>query len=146
MITLAHASASSTATPTRFFERWVDHASWTQWSPDAEWVTVEGPVQLGARGKLKPVGGPVVPFTITALEADREYTDSSKLFGATLVFQHLVEATATGSRLEVTVTVSGPLAKLWVAILGKGFAESAPADLDRLIALAENASVSSHSA
>lgn len=146
MITLAHATAESTLAPSRFFDRWVDHASWNEWSPDTEWVKLDGPVARGTRGTLKPSGGPRVRFVISALDRDSEYTDSSRFLGATLVFQHLVTATPTGSSLEVTVTIDGPLARVWAAVLGAGFAESAPADLARLVAIAEKEAVASHNA
>lgn len=35
---LAAAQAKSTAPPARFFDRWVDHDTWSEWSPDIELV------------------------------------------------------------------------------------------------------------
>jgi hypothetical protein len=64
-------------------------------------------------------------------------TDTSFMPGARLVFQHLVTGADRGSALGVTVEIGGPLARMWAAIMGKGFKESAQADLDRLVALVE---------
>jgi hypothetical protein len=137
MITIGAASASSTAPASGFFARWIDHATWGAWSPDTEWVRVDGPVGLGARGVIKPAGGPKTRFAITAFDPDHKYTDTSFLPGAALVFQHLVASGSAGTTLDVTVTVSGPFAWLWARILGAGFRESAQADLDRLVTLVE---------
>jgi hypothetical protein len=134
---LATGSASSTARPEAFFDRWVDHGTWSTWSPDTEWVRVDGPVRVGTRGVLKPKGGPKVRFVITACEPGREYTDTSLLPGARLVFQHRVERTPTGSELAVRVRMEGPLGGLWAKVMGAGFKESAQADLDRLVDLVE---------
>lgn len=129
--------ASSTASPEAFFARWVDHDTWSAWSPDTEWVRVDGPVRVGTRGVLKPAGGPKVKFVVSACDPGREYTDTSLLPGARLVFQHLVEPTATGSDLSVRVWMEGPLSGLWAKVMGAGFRESAQADLDLLVALVE---------
>lgn len=137
VIEIAAASAVSALPPAAFFARWVDHSTWAAWSPDTEWVHLNGAVAQGTTGTLKPKGGPRTAFTISTLVPDREYTDSSRFPGATLVFQHVAEPSAEGSTLEVCVTLDGPLAWLWARILGRGFRTSVPADLERLVALVE---------
>lgn len=135
---LGTADATSTAPASAFFARWTDHDSWSEWSPDTSWVRLHGPVAQGTRGVLKPVGGPRTTFAIDALTPDREYTDVSRFPGAVLRFQHLVAPRPDGgSDLHVSVTLSGPLAGLWAKVLGASFAQSVPADLERLVALAE---------
>ena len=137
MIQLGTASATSTASPAAYFERWIDHSTWGQWSPDTEWVRLDGPVARGTTGALKPTGGPKTRFTISAFEPDREYTDTSYLPGARIIFQHLVAAESGLTKLDIAVSISGPLAWLWARVMGTGFRESTQADLDRLIALVE---------
>lgn len=135
---LGSADASSTAPATAFFARWTDHDTWAEWSPDTSWVRLQGPVAQGARGVLKPVGGPRTTFVIDALVTDREYTDVSRFPGAVLRFQHLVAPRSDGgSDLRVSVTLTGLLAGVWAKVLRPSFAESVPADLERLVALAE---------
>jgi hypothetical protein len=136
-ITLGTASATSTAPAAGFFARWIHHDSWGEWSPDTEWVRLDGPVALGATGVIKPTGGPKTRFTISALEPDHEYTDTSFLPGAKLVFQHLVTERSGRTELDVAVSMTGPLAWLWARVMGGGFRESTKADLDRLVALVE---------
>ena len=89
---------------------------------------------------FKPKGGPKVPFVIERLVAGREFVDVSKLFGARLTFSHLVEEhPGGGCDLDVAVSITGPLGWLWKAVLGKGLAASIQPDLDRLVAVAEQA-------
>lgn len=137
MMELGRGQATSTATPAAFFARWIDHDTWPQWSPDTEWVRLDGPVEVGARGVLKPKGGPKAKFVISACSPDREYTDTTRLPGARLVFRHTVEPAALGCELHVQVTMDGPLAFVWSKIMGGGFRESAQRDLDRLVAIVE---------
>ncbi len=137
MIELASATRASTAAPSEYFARWVDHDSWPEWSPDTEWARVEGPIRAGARGVLKPVGGPKTKFTISECETDRVYTDVSTLPGVALTFRHTVEPDASGSILTARVWLTGPLAWLWARTAFSGFSSSVPEDLDRLVALVE---------
>jgi hypothetical protein len=137
MIELGSGHATSTAPPPAFFARWIDHDGWRAWSPDTEWARLDGPVRLGARGVLKPRGGPKVTFTISALEPDHRYTDTSVFPGARLVFEHTVVGVGDHTEVRALVTLTGPLSRVWAAILGKGFRESVQADLDRLVLMVE---------
>jgi Polyketide cyclase / dehydrase and lipid transport len=138
MTTIGTARATSTAAPAAFFQRWADMATWPQWNLDTEWVRLDGPFAAGSTGRLKPKGGPTVRFVIERLVDGREFVDVSKLFGARLTFAHLVtEHPDGGCTVEVTVTMTGSLRRVWSAILGKGLAASLQPDLDRLAATAE---------
>ena len=140
MIILASARRRSTAEPTAYFAKWVDHDNWSEWSPDTEWVELEGPVEVGVRGVLKPVGGPKTAFVVAECTPDRVYTDVSRLPGARLTFRHAVAPAAGGSELHVEVTLEGPLAWLWARSVFRHFPDSVPQDLDRIIAVVERRS------
>ncbi|MGC9154882.1 MAG: SRPBCC family protein [Ferrimicrobium sp.] len=139
MIEITRASANSKAQPSAIFARWADHATWSEWDTDTEWVRLMGPVATGTRGVMKSKGAPKIKFFISACVPDREYADTTKLFGATLVFAHWVQPNADGggSRLDVAVNIEGPFAFVWARILGRGFKRSVAASLDRLVALVE---------
>jgi uncharacterized membrane protein len=139
MITLGTAQITSTAPPDAFFERWADMATWPEWNTDTEWVRLDGPFRAGAKGELKPKGAPKVPFRVTALVPGKEFTDVSSLLGARLTFHHEVSSTPEGAtRVDVTVTLRGPLARIWNLALGKNIAAALQPDLDRLKARAES--------
>lgn len=136
-IPIAAAQAESTAPPSYFFARWADMATWPVWNTDTEWVRLDGPFATGSTGQLKPKGGPKVRFTVSEL-TDRSFVDVSRLVGARLTFEHAIDSTpAGGSAVRVAISISGPLARVWNAILGKGLRSSVQADLDRLVATAE---------
>jgi hypothetical protein len=137
MTTLGSATRISTAAPAAFFARWGDMATWPEWNADTEWVRLDGPFTAGSTGVLKPKGGPKTKFVITEL-TDQVFTDVSLLMGARLTFHHTVAPTADGgTEVSVTVTLTGPLARLWNAILGKGIATSLDRDLAALVRTAE---------
>jgi hypothetical protein len=137
MTTIAQAHITSASAPAAFFARWADTATWPQWNADTEWVRLDGPFAQGATGVLKPRGGPKVRFEVAVLVPGREFTDVSRLLGARLTFRHLVAQEAAGTRVDVEVTLTGPLAPLWNLVLGKGVKASLQDDLDRLAAAAE---------
>lgn len=137
MHSLASATRTSSAPPSAFYSRWIDHDSWSEWSPDTEWVRLDGAVRQGARGILKPKGGPRVSFVVAEVETDRVYTDVTRMPGTRLTFRHTVEPVGSGSRVTAEVTLEGPLSWLWARTAFSGFATSVPEDLDRLVALVE---------
>lgn len=135
-MTIATASATSTAPASAFFARWADMATWPEWNTDTAWVSLDGEFVEGATGTLKPRGGPQVSFTVERL-TDREFVDVSRMPGGRVTFAHHIEATPAGTRIDVTVAIDGPLGFVWRAILGGGFRAGLQADLDRLVATAE---------
>ena len=142
MRTIATAHLTSDLPPQAFFDRWADMTTWPQWNTDTEWVRLDGPFRTGATGKLKPKGGPVTRFIVTSLVPGREFTDVSLLLGARLTFQHLVAVDAGGlTTVTVRVTLAGPLAFFWNAVLGKDIATGLSDDLARLEAAARTAEV-----
>jgi hypothetical protein len=137
MMTLGTAHTASTSAPAAFFARWADMATWPEWNADTEWVRLDGPFAAGSTGVLKPKGGPKTKFVIAEL-TDTEFVDVSRLFGARLTFHHVVETTPDGgSRVNVTVTLGGPLSRVWNLILGKGIKATLQRDLDGLKTVAE---------
>ena len=136
MTVIASASATSTAPVSTFFARWADMDSWPEWNTDTEWVHLDGPFAAGATGTLKPKGGPRVRFEVTRLD-DEHFVDVSRMPGGRVTFAHRIAATDAGTRVEVTVSVDGPLGALWRRILGDGFRGSLQPDLDALVATAE---------
>ena len=134
MITVASAHVSSATAPEAFFARWADMATWPEWNADTEWVRLDGPFAEGSTGQLKPKGGPKVRFVIERLVPGREFVDVSLLFGARLVFDHQVTSLPGGGcEIDVTVTLSGPLSRVWNLLLGNGFRKSAQPDLESLV-------------
>ncbi|RZU52646.1 hypothetical protein EV385_4520 [Krasilnikovia cinnamomea] len=140
MKTIATATITTDVPAQAFFERWADTATWPQWNTDTDWVRLDGPLRTGATGRLKPKGGPATRFVVTSLVPGRELTDVSLLLGARLTFQHLVSTDSSGqTTVSVRVTITGPLAFLWTAVLGKGIANALNGDLIRLEAAARTA-------
>jgi len=138
MTTLCTASAVSSAPPTAFFARWEDMDTWPEWDEAVAWTRLDGPFVAGTTGVLKPLRGPKVSFVIETLEPGTEFTDVSSMPGAELRIRHVVATGADGrTRVDIEVSIGGPLAWLWGKFLGRGIATSTPMALTRLVAVAE---------
>jgi uncharacterized protein YndB with AHSA1/START domain len=137
MTTLAEHTRTVPVPAAALFTRWADVDSHPEWSKGLEWTRLDGPVELGARGRLKPSGGPSWRFEVTELAADRVFADTTYLPGARLTFRHAAEPVEGGSEVRVSVDLSGPMAWLWTRVLGGPAALQADIekDLTALVAL-----------
>ncbi len=136
MATIAAATATSSAPASAFFGRWADMATWPEWNADTAWVRLDGPFTQGATGTLKPRGGPKVRFEVTRLD-DEHFVDVSRMPGGRVTFAHQVRAVEAGTRIDVAVSIDGPLGRVWRRVLAEGFRSSLQPDLDALVATAE---------
>ena len=115
-------------------------ATWQEWNSDIAWARLDGPFAQGSTGVIKPTKGPTTKFVIERLDLGRAYVDVSRLPGARLTFSHLISDQGDGGcAIDITISLSGPLAPIWKLLLAKGFSATAQIDLDRLVEVVEAA-------
>ncbi len=121
------ATLDTEASPTAIWERaYADAAAWPRWNRELKRATLDGPLAAGAEAKIVFRTGLRLRFRVVEFEDGRLFTDEARLPGARMGHRHLVEPTATGSRLTNTIYIDGPLAGLWRRILGPAAASSLP--------------------
>lgn len=130
---------TTSATPAQLWARYAEPATWPEWDHETASVTVEGPMAVGTRGKLKPVKGPAASFIFTEVAPEVGFTDVSRLPLARLTLAHHIEPTDTGSRFTHCVTITGPLAPLFARVIGTTIAAGLPTAMRALGRLAEAA-------
>ncbi|NLP86129.1 hypothetical protein HF576_20040 [Microbacterium sp. CFH 90308] len=140
MTLLSEHSRITRHTPAAVFALWSDPRTWSTWDPEVRAVESEPPCAVGARGRLRPAKGPALTFTVTALLPDELFTDTARLPGARLEFEHLVAASGEGSRISVTVRVRGPLAGVWRRVLRSSMGDAARTGVEGLVAHLDGAS------
>jgi hypothetical protein len=141
------ATLATEATPAAVWEKaYVDAAAWPLWNRELKRATLDGPLAAGAETKIVFRTGLRLRFRVVEFEPGRLFTDESRLPGARMGHRHLVEPTATGSRLNNTIYIEGPLAGLWRRILGPAAARSLPEAQQAIAALARLPSPGSHNA
>ena len=113
MTIIAQHASITTAPADELFARVADCERHPDWSHDLEWVRLDEPLREGARGVLKPKGGPKSRFVVTTLVPGAVFADTTSLPGARVTFHHEVRPDGDVTRLLVRVTLVGPLAWLW---------------------------------
>ena len=99
------------APPERVWAVVVDVERWPERIPTVDAVERldPGPLAVGSRTRLQQPRLPTAVWTVTELTDGSAYTWASSSPGVTVTAGHLVEPHPDGSRLTLTVRVSGPL-------------------------------------
>ncbi len=130
-------SAESAARPHAVWRRYVDVERWPEWSRNGvQWSRLDGPFEVGAKGKSKAPGLPAATFRLVAVEPDARFVSEVRMPGGRLRLEHVVEPNEHGSRITHRVEVGGPLAAVYARIIGKTTDEALVDGVDRLAALA----------
>ena len=122
------------------FEIYEDVANWHIWDPDTKQATLDGPLRVGAKGKLTPTKGNSVPMLVTEAVNNRSFTVESKIPLFRMVFEHELRPLQAGTEIVHRVTFSGLLSVLFGPMLVKQLNAGLPVTLSKLKQLAESKS------
>ena len=115
---------------------WTKVSSWKDWDLGLKDAELDGPMRLGAVGRIIPQSGPPAKFTVTEFEEQVSYAFATTLPLAKLVVRRsFPPSEGTAFRHEVSFT--GFLARLWAGQLGPGFRKALPPTMERLARQAE---------
>lgn len=138
MIEIARTTARSAVPPHRFVERWCDLDTHAEWSTCMDYLRLDEPFGVGARGMLRSKGGDPAPFVVTDVVPGSAYADTTLLDGAELTVRHEARPSGEeGSHLVLTATLDGPDARRWASQMGDSVQRDLEADLAALISLLE---------
>lgn len=126
------------APPETIFRIYEDVKNWHTWDPDTKQATLDGPFQVGSRGRLVPTKGNSVPMVLTQAVPGRSFTVESKIPLFRMVFEHELEPEQRSTRVIHRVTFTGLLSLVLGPILSKQLNAGLPVTLSRLKALAES--------
>lgn len=124
--------------PAVVWERWTDLGLWSTDDPAVAKARLNGPLAQGAIGwvRLRPVGKAQV--RIAHIDAQARVLDlETPLPQAVLHYGHTLEPADDGAwTLTHTVRFTGPLARVWDALVGRSLGERQPAVLAAIAAAA----------
>ncbi len=129
------------ATPEALWRIWSDVGNWPRWDHGIEWARLEGPFEEGTAGRLKPKGGPEVPFVLLWADPERGFSDESRLPLGRLRFEHRWRPFENG-RIEIVhrVCFHGPMGFLYAFLMGPSFRRDLPKAMKTLARMAEGGS------
>jgi hypothetical protein len=131
-------SAECAAAKDDVWSRYVDVPNWSKWSVEGvEWSRLDGPFVVGTTGKSKPPGRlPAGRFRLDAVVQEEMFCSETKLPGARLLFEHVIEPTQAGVTITHRATLDGPAAWLWLPLLRRSIERGLPAGVERLATMA----------
>ena len=125
------------AAPEQIFPFYEDVAHWHTWDPDTRSATLDGPFQVGTRGRLTPTQGNTVPMLITHVEPNRSFTVECKIPLFRMVFEHELKPSVASTQVVHRVRFSGLLTPILGRLLCKRIDQGLPHTLARLKQQAE---------
>lgn len=129
-----------TAPAETIYRIYEDVQNWHTWDPDTKQASLEGPFQVGSRGRLTPTKGNTVPMLLTQVVPGRSFTVESKIPLFRMLFEHELHPTPRATDVVHRVTFSGLLSVVLGPMLSKQLNSGLPVTLSRLKALAEGRS------
>ncbi len=115
---------------------WADVNNYVKWHDDLDYCKLEGPFAVGNYFMLKPKGWPAFKVAIIELIENQKFVDCTNLFGAKMYDIHELQETEEGLRVISTLKVTGLLSFLWVHLVAKHVANSAPKEMEAVVKLA----------
>ncbi len=103
------------APPGRVWTVMSDIERWHEWTPTIRSIrrTNAGPFRIGAKARVYQPKLPPADWLVTALDEGREFTWESRAPGIRVVARHLVEPSAEGSRVTLSIQYSGIVGNLF---------------------------------
>jgi hypothetical protein len=134
---------TTTATADQIWGGYADPSRWPEWDEGLKQVTLDGPFAAGTTGRIKPVGGPKLKFTLEEVTPRKSFTDVTKLPLARLRFAHEIVSTPAGRVVTQRVWFTGPLGPFFAKVIGRSMTADMPTAMRRMVQVAESAAVES---
>ncbi len=126
------------AAPALIIDRvWSEVDRWHQWDPDTKKAQLNGPLEVGSKGRIIPNKGMGVPMIVTERSAGRSFTVEGYIPLFRMHFEHTVSSVGEGSEVVHRVWFSGPLAFLFGPRVAKQLQEGLPRTMLSLKAYVE---------
>ncbi|WP_339492583.1 SRPBCC family protein [Pseudomonas sp. EA_15y_Pfl2_R67] len=112
--------------PGRVFRLYQDAAHWVDWDPEVTAASLPDGLKLGAKGWLKPRGGPKANIQIVEVTQGKSFSVQSRLPLCHMLFGHSLSASGEWTVATHWVEFSGPLSFLFRYLVGRSIQASLP--------------------
>ncbi len=118
-------SMEAQASPERVWKIWSDVSTWPHWNPDVQSVEISGPFASGTTGTMRTRSGGSHEITLKDVEPGRSFQlETSPVPLTRFAFQCEVSASGpAATTISQNLTMHGPLAPVFSAMMGKRIAE-----------------------
>lgn len=126
------------APPDVVFGIYKDVDRWNSWDPDTKASSLDGPFQVGTRGRLVPTQGREVPMRLTEVTPNRSFTVQCDVPLFRMEFIHELRPSGTGTLVTQRMVTGGALDFVVGRMLAKQVRQGFPKTLAALKSLAES--------
>lgn len=135
--TLSH-SETTTATLEAIWQQWSNVGNWPTEDRNLKTAELEGSFEVGGKIIMQPTKGPKSSVTITEMVTGKSYSTQGNIPLGKLIFSHTVQKTSDEkTSFTHTITVTGPLRKLFVKLVVQKLADDLPVKMQNIARLAE---------
>jgi uncharacterized protein YndB with AHSA1/START domain len=131
-------SVETTASPQTVWKIWSDTATWPEWNPDVQSMTLNGPFTAGTTGTMKTKQG-TRQIQLSEVVPGRSFRLETTVIPLTRFAFECQVATGRAGKTTISqgIRVGGPLGGLVGGMMGKQIADTFPALLQGLARKAE---------
>ena len=133
MWTKTYSNIYKNVTKEAVWQAWADVTHWPSWDDELDYCQMTGDFVVGNHFILKPKNGPKVKIILSDVIPNVKFTDYTKFPGAIMHDAHELEEITDGIKITSIITVTGPLAFLWIKLVAKSVANSVPQQMDNLV-------------
>lgn len=128
---------TTTAKPEAIWKRWVDVAGWPEEDTNLVSAELHGDFAVGGKIVMKPKGAPKSSVKIVEMTPNVSFSTEGTIPLGKLIIAHKVETTSGKTSFTHTITVTGPLRKLFVPMVVQKLADNLPGKMKNIARLAE---------
>lgn len=121
----------------KVWQIWADVNNWPKWHDDLEYCKLEGKFVQGNYFTLKPKGAPAVKIKLLEVIPNKKFVDCTAFIGAKMYDTHILEEMKDGLKISNEIKVTGFLGFLWVLLVAKKIAKTAPQEMDKVARIAQ---------
>lgn len=138
-IWVATHTQTTTASPKALWHHYTHVANWPKEDTSLESAKLQGDFAVGSKIVMKPKGAPKSSVTITKVVPMSFYSTQGSIPLGKLLFTHEIIQKGKTTSFTHTITVTGPLRKLFVKMVAQKLADNLPTKMANIAKLAESA-------
>jgi hypothetical protein len=136
MLIIKH-TVETRATPAQIWQVWQDVENWNSWDHDLESSHLDGPFQAGTTGMLKFKGESSFTTVLKQVDPYKIFVQEAKLTFAKVVMTHSIEQIGGTTFVTFQTEIRGPLALLFVCLIGSSIKKKIPLEMAQMLKKAE---------
>jgi Polyketide cyclase / dehydrase and lipid transport len=131
-------SRQTAASPQAIWRLWSDPATWHEWNPSVQRMSMNGPFANGTTGQMFTPAGRTHDIQLDDVQAGKSFDlKTAVLPGTRFTFHCEVTPANTGSTISQSLSMSGPLAFVFSPLAGDRIASTFEGVLEGLAKRAE---------